>query len=105
MTGEVKIHLTAMGTGTVELDGREIQNVLAGFTLNANAGEATSMLVRLTPVALRYVGTVDVKLPESVRVLLVAAGWTPPAESVDGDPSDRCCSDAACRCESGECAC
>lgn len=79
---EVKISLSPMGTGRIELDGHEIQNAVAGFTLNANAGDATTMLVRLSAVALSYVGSVDVKMPDSTRQLLVAAGWTPPVEPV-----------------------
>jgi hypothetical protein len=82
MTSEVKIRLSPMGIGSVELDGHEIQNALAGFTINANAGEPVTLVARLTPVALHYVGRVDVKLPEPTRQLLLAAGWTPPTEPV-----------------------
>lgn len=90
MTSEIKIRLTPLGTGTVELDGHAIQNALSGLTINANVGQPVTVVARLTPLALDYVGRVDVKLSEPARQLLLAAGWTPPVPTADdlGQPLD-----------------
>lgn len=78
MSSEIELSLTAMGTGSVKLNGTDIANALAGFTINANAGEPVTLLARLSPVALKYVGELDVRVPATMAAILKAAGWTPP---------------------------
>lgn len=76
----VRVNLTNLGTGKVELNGKDVSSAVAGLTINANVGDATSVLLRLPAVAVSVDAEARIELPEYVEELLVAAGWTPPGD-------------------------
>jgi hypothetical protein len=58
----LKVAVSQTGHGTVELDGQEIQDGVAGIELRAHVGELSSVI-----------------LPEETQAALKQLGWTPPA--------------------------
>lgn len=67
---------------SIMLNGQDISPMVQGVTVNQNAGELPTVIVRmtgLTEVDLSAV-TPRLEMPAPMRALLLAAGWTPPGE-------------------------
>lgn len=79
-TRYLRLNIGATGQGSVEIDGKDVSGSVAGVTLNAHVGEPTTALLRLAPGSVGVDADAVVHLPAEVEQLLVAAGWTPPAE-------------------------
>lgn len=74
-----KLHLHPDGTGTVELDGRELSGV-RGLTLNAGVDQTPTLALSLLIDEVTTETETRVVMPERTRETLIALGWTPPEE-------------------------
>lgn len=67
--------------GRVELSGQDISNALSGLSLRLEAGCVPTATLDLVLWELpTELDTVQVKVPDATKELLVRLGWTPPAE-------------------------
>lgn len=84
----LKITADAAGTGTIEIDGMNIENVVRGLDISIRAGDPPTISVELdlTVVTVEITSLAEaaerhlVNLSAEVSTVLQAMGWTPPAE-------------------------
>ena len=69
--------------GTLVVDGHDLTNGVAGFTLTARHGELPELEVTPLVIVGRVRGDeakLTLDLPDEAREALIAAGWTPPPD-------------------------
>jgi len=75
----LKVATTGLfGHASVELDGEQIQSVLAGISLHLRGGDPNSATLELLVPTVDADGEFEVMLPEATQALLKRLGWTPP---------------------------
>lgn len=53
---KVEINISAMGHGSIVIDGHDLSNYVSGFSIEGQAGEATEVTIRLKPTNLALTG-------------------------------------------------
>jgi len=78
-TRTARLHLRGDGTGTVELDGRQLPGVRA-VTLSASVDKVPVLELDLIAYEVTTDAEAEVVIPDRTREALLALGWTPPVE-------------------------
>jgi hypothetical protein len=76
----VQLKLGRHGSGNVLLNGTDVASAVSGLTLRAIAGEPTELVLAVQVDEVEVDGDLHVQVPPAVRGLLIASGWTPPAD-------------------------
>ncbi|NUQ95673.1 MAG: hypothetical protein HOY79_03635 [Streptomyces sp.] len=89
MSNTHRLTVTATGpkTTTVRLDGHDIANALTGLTLTLGVDRVPEAHLELLLIDVTDIQDIDARIliSDTAREMLVALGWTPPAEP---EPTD-----------------
>jgi hypothetical protein len=86
MSEQIRIEAKPGGNGRLFIGDTEISQVVTGLQLSVDATHPPELHLRMDPFDVETIATsvrTRVDLPERVEVLLAAAGWTRPADTVE----------------------
>ena len=73
--------------GTVEIDGQDVSNAVAGASVEVKAGYIPEVTLDLRVISVRELSLENARvlLPDDVAELLQRLGWTPPAATPEAE--------------------
>lgn len=79
----MKIELTGVGRGRIEIEGKDVSAGVRSFVLRAGVGEVAEIeLDVVAPKGGTFDGVARIEITPELRAIMLAAGWTP-AEPVE----------------------
>lgn len=82
-TRSVKLDLTSVGSGTIEIDGQQLRGV-RGLALTSEAGGESTLTLELLVHDISTFAEALTLIDDDTAATLVALGWTPPDEQTHG---------------------
>lgn len=81
---DVEVHLPDGKAPSILLDGKPVEHVTTGLTIEADHKGARKLTLRVALGEVRMRGKAVVTVPEETAKALVALGWTPPGADDEG---------------------
>jgi hypothetical protein len=78
----VKISHTGPFTAKVEVDGRDLANLISAYHLTANVEDGPILVLQFSPAVLpEFDGPAEVQVTEDLHEALTFLGWVPPTDA------------------------
>lgn len=79
---EVSLHVDGTGKGQLVVDGHDVSMITGSAYVHVEAGRPPVIRLDVVPSSLAITGQLDVRpeISDALSAVLVAGGWTPPAD-------------------------
>lgn len=81
---DVEVHLPNGKAPSILLDGKPVEHITTGLTIEADHKGARTLTLRLALSEARVRGKAVVDVPAETREALLVLGWTPPGADDEG---------------------